>query len=228
LLPGAGFDVVPSDCLANHLRRRLPEASHLTLAFAALGRASRGTTRTALLFLPRGGAIRRDGRLTPVPLGWKAREIPFEDRARSAVSIPWGDLATAWFSTGIPNIETYMAAPRRLRLFLRVIHPVRGLAARPAVRRWLERRLLGDSAGPSAAERRRGRSLLWGEVRSPDGRVATARQSGPEGYDLTVAAGLRILERILAGDVKPGYQTPATAYGADFVLELPGVARSDG
>ena len=33
LLPGAGFDVVPSDCLAAHLKRRLPAATALALAF---------------------------------------------------------------------------------------------------------------------------------------------------------------------------------------------------
>jgi hypothetical protein len=29
--------------------------------------------------------------------------------------IAWGDLATAWFSTGIPNIETYAAVPHLVR-----------------------------------------------------------------------------------------------------------------
>jgi hypothetical protein len=28
-----------------------------------------------------------------------------------AIAIAWGDLAAAWFSTGIPNIETYVKVP---------------------------------------------------------------------------------------------------------------------
>src|SRR6266550_6648973 len=39
LLPGAGFDVVPSDCLAALLKQRLPSATKLELAFAPIGRS---------------------------------------------------------------------------------------------------------------------------------------------------------------------------------------------
>src|SRR5262245_53100629 len=38
LLPGAGFDVVPSDCLAAHLQRRPPSATRLALRFQSAGR----------------------------------------------------------------------------------------------------------------------------------------------------------------------------------------------
>ena len=35
------------------------------------------------------------------------------------------------------------------------------------------------------------------------------------------------LQRVLTGDAPPGYQTPAKAYGADFVLRVPGVTRDE-
>src|SRR3954469_4287968 len=43
LLPGVGFDLVPPDCRAAHLKRRLPTAPRLALAFRSSGRLSRGT-----------------------------------------------------------------------------------------------------------------------------------------------------------------------------------------
>ena len=111
LMPGTGFDVVPSDCLAAHLKRRLPAATHLTLAFRAIGRPSHGTATTMVENLGRGGYIRRDGRLTPVPPAWKTRRIVLGRGPVETMTIPWGDVSTAWYSTGIPNIEVFMAAP---------------------------------------------------------------------------------------------------------------------
>src|SRR6187402_1304471 len=73
LLPGAGFDVVPSDCLAAHLKRRLPSATSLALAFQVLGGVSRGTATTAVENLARGGMVRRAGKLVAVPAAYKTR-----------------------------------------------------------------------------------------------------------------------------------------------------------
>ena len=77
LLPGVGFDVVPSDCLAAHLKRRLPSATKLALGFQAVSRLSRGTAMTMVENLPPGGMIRRGGVLTRVPAGWQTRAIDF-------------------------------------------------------------------------------------------------------------------------------------------------------
>jgi short subunit dehydrogenase-like uncharacterized protein len=112
IMPGAGFDVVPSDCLAVHLKNRLPGATHLQLAFSmSKGGLSRGTARTMIEGLGYGGMIRKDGSLTPLALGDKVMEITFCDFKKKALCIPWGDIATAWRSTGIPNIEVYSGVP---------------------------------------------------------------------------------------------------------------------
>ena len=54
-----------------------------------------------------------------------------------------------------------------------------------------------------------------------------SRLRGPEGYTFTERATLAVVERVLAGEAPAGFQTPSTAYGADFVLALEGVARHD-
>jgi short subunit dehydrogenase-like uncharacterized protein len=49
--------------------------------------------------------------------------------------------------------------------------------------------------------------------------------SAPEGYTLTTHSALIIVQKILNGNFSPGYQTPASAYGENLVIEIPGVNR---
>jgi short subunit dehydrogenase-like uncharacterized protein len=227
LLPGAGFDVVPSDCLAAHLKRRLPSATALTLAFMGLGGVSRGTATTMVENLDKGGLVRRGGRLKPVPAGFKTRAIDFGRGPRPAVTIPWGDVSTAYHSTGIPNVEVYMAAPLALRAFLRLSRPFARTLGSATLQSFLKRRIAARPPGPTAEARARGRAVLWGEVCDPGGRRAAARLVTPEGYTLTASASVAIAEQVLAGRARAGYATPSSAYGPDFALGLPGVARED-
>jgi short subunit dehydrogenase-like uncharacterized protein len=227
LLPGAGFDVVPSDCLAAHLARRLPGAQRLTLAFQASGRPSRGTALTALEGLGRGGLVRRAGRLTPVPSAWRSRTIDLGEGPVGCMAVPWGDVFTAWVSTGIPDVEVYMAAPTSLRLAARAADLLGPLVRSAPVRRFLAGRIRAGAPGPSAEARARGRALLWGQVEHADGRRATARLRVAEGYAFTATAAVACAARVLAGGLAPGFQTPSTAFGPDFVLGLPGSQRTD-
>lgn len=227
LLPGVGLDVVPSDCLAAHLKRRLPSATRLTLAIASSSRLSRGTALTVVENLPRGGMIRREGVLTKVPASWRTRVIDLGRGPEKAITMPWGDVATAWHSTGIPNIEVYLAAPTATRLAAKLLHRLRWLVGTSLVQQFLKQRVLSGAPGPSAEVRARGASFLWGEVTDDAGHRAVSRLRGPDGYTFTVLTALQILERVLAGHAPVGFQTPAMAFGADLVLEVEGVERTD-
>lgn len=227
LLPGVGFDVVPSDCLAAHLHHRLPAATRLTLAFHGIGRFSRGTASTIVENLHRGGAIRRGGVLTNVPAAWRTRRIDFGEGPTLAVTIPWGDVSTAYRSTGIGDIEVYSAVSRGQLRLMRGSRWFTWALRSPHVQRYLLRRIQAGSPGPTEEERAKGRTLLWGEVSDNEGRRAVSRLRGPEGYTFTVLTALAALARVLQGDAPPGYQTPSLAYGADFVLEVLGVERVD-
>lgn len=227
LLPGCGFDVVPSDCLAVHLKGRVPGARRLALGFQAVGRLSRGTAATAIEGLGRGGLVRRGGVLTPVAAAWKTRTIDFGDGPRKAVTIPWGDVSTAWHSTGIPDIEVYMAGSLALRAFARAGRFLGPLLGSAAVRRFLTARVRAGAPGPSEEERRRGRAFVWGEAEDEEGRRAASRLATPEGYTFTARAALAVVESVLAGQAPAGFQTPAKAYGPDFVLGIEGVTRTD-
>jgi short subunit dehydrogenase-like uncharacterized protein len=227
LLPGAGFDVVPSDCLAAHLHRRLPGATHLTLAFHGIGRFSRGTATTVVENLDQGGAVRRGGVLTSVPAAWRTRDIDFGQGPTLAVTIPWGDVSTAYRSTGIGDIEVYTAVSRRQVRLMRLSRHLGWVLRSSWVQRFLKRRIQARPPGPSDEDRVRGRTFLWGEASDGEGRRIVSRLRGPEGYTFTMQTALAALTRVLNDDAPAGYQTPSLAYGPDFVLEVPGVERVD-
>jgi short subunit dehydrogenase-like uncharacterized protein len=235
LLPGVGFDVVPTDCTAARLARAMPDARELELAFVSDGALSRGTTRTMINSLPHLGAVRRDGRIVPVPAAWEAQhlELPLPGGGtlrRWVMTIPWGDVSTAFHTTGIPNIRVYTGTPpktirrlRRLRPLLPLLGwaPVKALLLRLAERRFAERR------GPDAAARQSGRVHVWGRATAADGRSAVASLTAPEGYELTVRAALECLRRVLAGDAEPGAHTPAGVFGPELVESIEGVVLGE-
>ncbi len=248
LMPGVGFDVVPSDCLAKHLKDRLPSATHLSLAFYGMGRISHGTQATMTMNVGKGGAIRKDGKITSVPAAWKTREIDFgggvssphvskgsgdvgipptgngPSVVKTAVTIPWGDVSTAYHSTGIPNIEVFTVVPAPQLKMLKLSRYLGWLLASRPVNNYLQKQI--PPGGPSDEERAKGRTLMWGEASDLNGNRIEAHQQGPEGYTLTALAALNIAEKILNGNLTPGYQTPAKAYGADLILEIDGVTRT--
>lgn len=215
LVPGVGFDVVPTDCLAAQLHAKLPDANELWLAFSSKSGVSRGTLKTMIEGAGWGSAIRRDGRITRVPHLWDVREIPFPSGPRLAATIPWGDVSTAFRTTGIPNIRVYSAqspkAVKRIRL-MRPFLPLMKLG-------WLRRLALkyaDRTTGPSAETRARSRVELWGRVANAAGREETMTMTVAEGYAFTVLSSLEAVKEVLR-EPKPGAWTPATAFGADFV-----------
>ncbi|HVR32541.1 MAG TPA: saccharopine dehydrogenase NADP-binding domain-containing protein [Acidimicrobiia bacterium] len=228
LMSAVGFDVVPSDCLAVHLSNRLPTATRLTIALDPNTRPSHGTATTAL----RGrsdAAVRRDGRLVSAPVASKQRIVDFGfDRGEATASlIKWADLATAYRSTGIGNIETYAALPPDVLLGLKIASRLGFLIRVPVFARTVIKSLTGGEHGPSEAQREADASWLFGEVEDDGGARAAARLRMPHAYTLTAWTSVETTVRVAAGGVAPGFQTPATAFGPDFILEFDGVERED-
>jgi short subunit dehydrogenase-like uncharacterized protein len=229
LLPGGGFDVVPSDCLAAHLKERLPSATHLRLFIRGVGMgASRGTAKSGIENMHRKGMIRRDGKLTQVPPAWSVRTQDFGRGPVGVVSIGWGDVSTAYYSTGIPNIETYFAFPKMAINSLKAMRVIGPLMYNKPVKSFLK--LLINTftpAGPNEERRKKGSAIFIGEVTDGNGGRAVSKLISPEGYTCTARTTVEIMKRILHGETKIRFQTPSLAYGADFILKFDGVKREE-
>ncbi|WP_189221981.1 saccharopine dehydrogenase family protein [Saccharothrix coeruleofusca] len=226
LLPGAGFDVVPTDCLAALLHRALPSATHLDLAFVVGGGASAGTARTALEGAGSGGRARVDGEIRAVPVGHRKRVAGFRSGPREVVAIPWGDVSTAYRSTGIPNITTFTALPGFAAVAQGALAPLLRLPPVRALGKALLGRVVG---GPGASTRAKTRAEVWGEVRDDRGNRVQAALTCPNPYSLTADSVVRAISALTRGPdrVEPGCHTPSSAFGAHYALELDGVVLSE-
>jgi short subunit dehydrogenase-like uncharacterized protein len=221
LLPAAGFAVAATDCLAVHLKRRLPSATRLALAFHSQGpaTASRGTVLSGLGRLPQGGHVRRAGRLEPVAEFSRSRVVDFGQGPATALRFTWADVFTAYHSTGIAEVEVFVLVPPQFRLLVPLMGLVRRLLGFRLARALARRVILAGPPGPSAEARARTRTHVWGEVTDEAGHTAVARLHGPQaGHDWTAQCALAIAERALAGEAPPGFQTPGKAYGPDLIL----------
>lgn len=225
VMPGVGFDVVPTDCLARHLKDRLPAANDLELAFYGLGRISHGTQSTMTMNVGNGGAIRLDGEITRVPAAWETKQIDFGEVKETGVTIPWGDVSTAFYSTEIPNIKVFTVVPEKNLKMLKMSRYIGWLLATKPFQNYLQKQI--PDGGPDEEEREKGKTYLWGRATDKDGNSVESRLQGPEGYKFTMLTALKIAENIIDGDFTPGFQTPSKAYGADLVMEIEGVKRQD-
>lgn len=222
--PGVGFDVIPTDCVAAALKRALPDATQLALGFDSRSGFSPGTAKTAVEGLAQGGRLRRDGRIVAVPLAWHTRRIDFGAGEKLAMTIPWGDVATAYYSTGIPNIEVYLpGSPRLVKNAQRANH-IRWLLGWGPVQSLLKK-MAGQTPGPSEAQRAQMPTFVWGEAKNAQGETRTARLQTTNGYSLTVTGALAAVQRLLARQGEAGAFTPSLLFGPEFVETLPGSGR---
>jgi short subunit dehydrogenase-like uncharacterized protein len=225
-VPGAGFDVVPTDCLAGYVAGKLERPASLAIAVSGLQSASQGTLRTAARQVSRPVLCRRAGAIVALE-DRSTRWIDFGSGNEPCVPVSWGDVATAYHSTGVGNITVYF---RRTNLYrwagilgklfgpwLRSRTGQRALAA--VVRRLPE--------GPSQAERAGHRSTILAEAVDGAGRSVRASLSTPDAYDFTANSALEIAARISSLPAPLGPVTPFRAFGGDFVLSLPGCSRVD-
>lgn len=226
LMPGTGFDVVPSDCLALYLKKKLPTATHLQLAFASSGGFSRGTSKTMIEGLGYGSTIRKDGKLVQIKTAERILDVDFGPFQSKTMCIPWGDIATAFRSTGIPNIEVYAGIRDKTIRLLKASIVLNPLLRARWVKNFLRNRMDNRQPGPSAEKLATARSYLWGQVQDDAGREAQARLETPNGYTLTAKTSVHIAQKILNQNFKPGFQTPAMAYGSNLILEVNGTIRT--
>jgi len=227
ILPGIGFDVAPTDCLALHLKEHFDSGSKLMIAFKSSGPAGLppGTMKTMVTLIPFGLRIRKEGKLIRPGKALRSRKIKFSSTFNKALRISWGDIFTAYHSTGIPNIEVYASFSKMVMLQLRLIYLLRPLLSSPWILRQMRKVVKG---GSNAKQREKTKMLIYAELSNDEGKKAICRMTGPEGgFIWTSNLAIEALKMIKSGIYKPGYQTPASAFGAAFGLQIEGVSRSE-
>jgi short subunit dehydrogenase-like uncharacterized protein len=221
IMSGVGFDVVPSDCLSKFLKDELPTATHLELAFMGLGGVSQGTAITMIENAGVGGMIRENGTIKTVKTAYQTKVIDYGVKKMNSVTIPWGDVSTAFHSTQIPNIKVFMAQPPKAIKVMEMSSYFSFALKNDFVKGIIKKRIKAGEKGPNEEIRNSNYSYLWGKV--TDGQTTVeARLITPEGYKLTSIAALLITEKVLNGGFKVGYQTPSSAYGKNLILEVEG------
>lgn len=223
LCPGVGFDVVPTDCLAMKLKSLLPDANFLALGFDGLNTSSAGTAKTMVEGLDQGAKIREDGKVVSIPFGSKTREIDFGKGKKLAMAIPWGDVSSAFFSTGIQNIQVYTPVKKERLKFLKIAETLKQILSSRLVKSLLKKAIGKQVSGPDEDKRRQERSFVWGEALNSKGEKKTLRIETANGYELSATASVEIVKKLLKGESSnSGYHTPGTLMGHDFVTELSG------
>jgi len=235
LMSGVGFDVVPTDCLAAYVAKHLPGIVSLEIAIAGVGGVTAGTAKSMLDGAGAGVLARRNGALVAQAFGKGGKRVRFSDRERSVLPIPWGDLESAYRSTGVPNITTYMAFPRQLAEGAASAWPLAAAGApvlklllgQPKIRGALGKLIDSQVKGPSAEQREAGRSYVWVRGADAEGETREAWLEVAEAYTFTARSGVLAVERILAAPALCGALTPAQGFGEDFVLDVEGSRRLD-
>lgn len=223
LLPGSGFDVVPSDCLAVHLAGRMPDAVSLRLSISFPGVLSRGTVATAIEQVSQIARVRRDGKIVTLPVPPRGH-ADFGSGTRRTIGLAWGDVSTAFHSTHIPNIDVEFELTPQIAQLASLPGPVRRFLG-SGLGQWLLRAYAGTvRARPDDKGSPQQRCVLLGEVRNRSGEVRRSRLKTPGAYWLTAQTTLLIAKRVQTGNAPIGFQTAASAYGSGLILEVPGTA----
>jgi short subunit dehydrogenase-like uncharacterized protein len=227
LMPGAAWSVAASDCLAAHVAGRLPGAKYLRLGMTQSRLYSRGTARSAFGLMSSEVVIRRNGRLTTVPIGRMERAFDFCEGERTCMALSWPDAVTAYHTTGIANIEAYMEVGAAARVLAPLTARIGEAFQLPILRSVLRLGAAALPEGPAEEARQLARPVIVAEAEDAWRRVSRARLTTADGYDFTGLAVVAIAERVIGGDFEPGFQTPGRVYGADFVLGIEGTTRID-
>lgn len=221
ICPGVGFDVIPTDCVAAALKAALPDATHLALGFDSRSGFSPGTAKTSVEGLAQGGKVRRNGKIETVPLAYRVRRIDFGDGEKEAMTIPWGDVSTAYHSTGIPNVEAFIPGSPRMISSAKRANYIRPLLSIKLVQKMIKARIAKTVKGPDENARAAMPTFVWGEATNARGEKKTARIKTANGYSLTITGSLAVVNHLMTNRPAGGAYTPSKLVGADLVMQLP-------
>ena len=226
IMPGAGFLIVASDCLAADIATLAPEAKYLRIGIAQSKIFSRGSLKTVFNEARNHVVVRQAGRLTRIPIGRLERPFDYGEGPRTSFAVSLPDVFTAHLTTGIPNIEGYLetSLARIATAVAMGFAPTLGATRQRTIpdsdRSGRIERPSGDVRGPA-------KQIIVAETEDRWRRSRRLRMIVDDAYGFTAAAVAAILHRAFADDLAPGFQTPGRLHGPGLALSIPGAYRDD-
>lgn len=230
LISSCGVNAVPTDCLVKFLVQNMDEVIDLEVAIDTVKTQSPGYLLSALEMAGE-GQVRRKGKIVKEPTGKRVKKVRFNHRNSTVVSLPLVDLETIFHWGNIPNITGYVAQSYLSAHVIRATGPVNdalfsgnSLFSSKVLKEKVQSEIIKRVQGPSEKKRARDRTHIWVKVVDKSGNEKQAWLESQEGYTLTASIAPRAIERIFEKKLK-GALTPAEAFGADFILEMPETIR---
>jgi short subunit dehydrogenase-like uncharacterized protein len=194
LLPGSGGSVAMLGCLAAHAVSRIDDPLKISIALEVAGAMSRGSATSAsqniapdTLQLVNGELVSR----SPDDV----RDFNFGNGPLSSFPVTLPDLVTIHNATGVLNIETF-------------VHISAGSFPSGDIKHL--------PTGPTREERDANRYHAAVEVTGAGGTVVRSLLDTVNGYTFTSMAAVEAARRVIAGEVRLGFQTPASLFGQGF------------
>jgi short subunit dehydrogenase-like uncharacterized protein len=222
VVPGVGFDVVPTDYAANKLKDQLPDATHLKIVFSYPGRMSPGTRRTVFEGLKLGNYVRKDGQMKQIGLGTGIELGEESETLLLTFIIPWGDLSTAYKSTGIPNIEIKycLQVPGFIpKITLNLLYKSLGSRAF----QWMGEKMLPLILPQHRTQNDRttAKTKIAASVRNSAGDCVTTHFEMEDVYEFTDRCAVSAVEKLQNSSSSMfGVYTPTQFFGCDFFESL--------
>lgn len=198
LMPGGGGSVAMLGSLAGHAVGRVHDPRKIRIALHVAGGLSRGSAISAMENVTNQTLARIDGKLVSAPAEG-IRKFDFGKGSVDCFPVTLPDLITIWRSTGVPDVETF-------------VHVTGDGFPQGDVS------LLPD--GPSEDERLANRYQAAIEVTNAEGQVTSSRLDTVNGYTFTAMAAAEAGRRVLGGEFRPGFQTPAVVFGSGFAQTI--------
>lgn len=227
LMPGVGFAVVASDCLAARVAKRLPDANSLNIGVSRSDIFSRGSARTMLELFDNGVMIRRDGNLEKIPIASLEHHFDFGMGSRAALAVSWPDVFTAFHTTGINNIATFFEVGPMERATALYGRYAGWSLQLPFVRQTMELQTSLLPEGPCQQSRNIRSRIVVAEAINATGQQVRSRLVTPEAYSFSAMSTLAVAKRVCGGEHLAGFQTPAQVYGEELLSIIPGTQITD-
>jgi len=222
---GLGFDVLPTDSMSNHLKHLLPDATHLTLGMDGPNDMSRGSMKE---FFEQIGEhpfwVRRNGKL--VASKPRTTYMDFGNGKKLASTIAWGDTASAFHSTGIPNIEVFAAISKADWLTIKTLDGLSFLFKFKSIQKLANTCIDCLLSGPDEETREKGQTFMTAVASNGSGEKIKINMSTPTGYKITYLGAVYAIEHMLKqAPVEGGYYTPAQLLGEKAICNIEGVSE---